>query len=241
VSHAKITQDGVAHEHEAQTIIHYAGFPMGFYVPTPEVDYSVSFPTSDNTSQPDVLGNSHSVQESSIPISWLGYTVNTVSAGSSSVLDTTPQEDVEPEKKAAPDKKVAPAQLNLYMIMKECPKWKRALAHLRLEYRLEVCLGRTENPHLLVTSVYAERRSQLIRTIWPQCLVKANVTAEQLEIGIPLNFRISTNAHFFLVLNTVTQLPLSHDEVLLMVRMFFFFNYWSDPKIDGSMAIAVSL
>lgn len=222
MSHAKITQDGVAHEHEARTIIHYAGFPMGFYVPTPEVDYSVSFPTSDNTSQPDVLGNSHSVQESSIPISWLGYTVNTVSAGSSSVLDTTPQEDVEPEKKAAPDKKVAPAQLNLYMIMKECPKWKRALTHLRLKYRLEVCLGRTENPHLLVTSVYAKCRSQLIRTIWPQCLIKANVTAKQLEIGIPLNFQISTNAHSFLVLNTVTQLPLSHDEVLLMVRMFFF-------------------
>ncbi|KAG1791292.1 hypothetical protein EV424DRAFT_1355048, partial [Suillus variegatus] len=186
--------DGVAHEHEAQTIIHYAGFPMGYYAPTPDVDYSVSFQTSDNVSQSDALWQSHSVQDSSIPISWLGYTVNTVSVGSSSVLDTTPEEAVQPEKK------VEPAQMNLYMIMKECPKWKKALAHLRLGYRLEVCLSRTENPHLLVTSVYAGRRSQLIRTLWPQCLVRANVTAEQLET----------------VLNTVTKVPLSHDEVLLM-------------------------
>ncbi|KAG1836626.1 hypothetical protein C8R48DRAFT_680462 [Suillus tomentosus] len=186
--------DGVAHEHEAQTIIHYAGFPMGYYAPTPDVDYSVSFQTSDNVSQSDALWQSHSVQDSSIPISWLGYTVNTVSVGSSSVLDTTPEEAVQPEKK------VEPAQMNLYMIMKECPKWKKALAHLRLGYRLEVCLGQTENPHLLVTSVYAGRRSQLIRTLWPQCLVRANVTAEQLET----------------VLNTVTKVPLSHDEVLLM-------------------------
>lgn len=235
LSHAKITQDGVAHEHEAQTIIHYAGFPMGYYAPTPDVDYSVSFQTSDNVSQSDALWQSHSVQDSSIPISWLGYTVNTVSVGSSSVLDTTPEEAVQPEKK------VEPAQMNLYMIMKECPKWKKALAHLRLGYRLEVCLGRTENPHLLVTSVYAGRRSQLIRTLWPQCLVRANVTAEQLETGIRPNFQIFTNAYSFLVLNTVTKVPLSHDEVLLMVRVIFSFVYWSDPKIDGSMAITVSL
>ncbi|KAG1796058.1 uncharacterized protein HD556DRAFT_1441895 [Suillus plorans] len=224
--------DGVAHEHEVQTIIHYVGFPMGFYTTIPDVDYSVSFPTSDNMSQSDALWQSHSVQDSSIPISWLGYTVDTVSAGSSSVLDTTPEEDITPEKKVAPEKKVEPekkkvepekkkvepAQLNLYMIMKACPKWKRALAHLRLKnvYHLEVCLGRMENPHILVTSVYARHRCQLIHTLWPQCLVKANVTAEQLETGIQPNFQISTNAYSFLVLNTVTKVPLSHDEVLLM-------------------------
>ncbi|KAG2058511.1 hypothetical protein BDR06DRAFT_968516 [Suillus hirtellus] len=155
--------DGIAHEHEVQTIIHYAGFPMGYYAPTPDVDYSVSFQTSDNVSQSDTLWQSHSIQDLSIPISWLGYTVNTVSVGSSSALDTTPEEVVQPEKK------VKPAQMNLYMIMKECPKWKKALAHLQLRYRLE-------------------------------CLIRANVTAEQLET----------------VLNTVTKVPLSHDEVLLM-------------------------
>lgn len=80
--------------------------------------------------------------------------------------------------------------------MKTCPKWRKALAYLRLMIRIEICLGRTENPHLLVTSEYAERRCLLIRSIWPRCLIKADVISEELETGLQLNFQMSNRYSF---------------------------------------------
>ncbi|KAG1735472.1 hypothetical protein EDD22DRAFT_959925 [Suillus occidentalis] len=193
--HGVYSHDGVAREHEVRTIIHHAAFPVGFYSTVPDV----CFPTSevDIASLSDTFGHGHSVQNSSMPVSWMGSVVNTVSAGPSSVLGMKPTDT-----QAQPKKKAASGQLSIHKIMKTCPKWRKALAYLRLMIRIEICLGRTENPHLLVTSEYAERRCLLIRSIWPRCLIKADVTSEELET----------------VLTTVTQLPMSHNDVLLMVN-----------------------
>ncbi|KIK31999.1 hypothetical protein CY34DRAFT_19376 [Suillus luteus UH-Slu-Lm8-n1] len=170
--HRVYSHDGIACEHEVRTIIHYAAFPVGFYSIVPDI----CFPTSevDIASLSDAFGQGHSIQNSSMPISWMGSVVNMVSASPSSILGMKPTDT----------------------------QWRKALAYLRLMIHIEICLGRTENPHLLVTSEYAECRCLLIQSIWPQCLIKADVISKELET----------------VLTTVTQLPMSHNDVLLMVN-----------------------
>ncbi|KAG1860100.1 hypothetical protein F4604DRAFT_1684477 [Suillus subluteus] len=93
----------------------------------------------------------------------------------------------------------AGVQLNIHKIMRACPKWRKALAYLRLMLRI---------------------RKILILLSLPHCLLKANVTAEELEEGLQLNFWIQiTDAHSFLDLTMVTKLPMVHNEVLLMTNM----------------------
>ncbi|KAG1720819.1 hypothetical protein EDD22DRAFT_854561 [Suillus occidentalis] len=143
--HGVYSHDGIAREHKVRTIIHHAVFPVGFYSTIPDV----CFPTSevDIASLSDTFGHGHSVQNSSMPISWMGSVVNMVSAGPSSILGMKPTDtQAQPKKKAASES------------------------------------------------------SSSCHYIWPQCLIKADVTSEELET----------------VLTTVTQLPMSHNDVLLM-------------------------
>lgn len=56
-----------------------------------------------------------------------------------------------------------------------------------------------------------------------------------------LTFRCLTDTHSILVLTTVTQLPMSHNDVLLMVHVISVFIYWSDSRVGESMVIAISL
>ncbi|KAG1847482.1 hypothetical protein C8R48DRAFT_677579 [Suillus tomentosus] len=150
--HGVYHHDGVAREHEEPTIIHHATFPMGFSSLNPDVDYPVGFPTCDIDllSLSDAFGQGHSAQDSSVPLSWMGSTANVMSAGPSSVSGTIPA-----DAQARPKKKAAAAQLSLHEIMKACPKWRRALAYLRLMLRVVICLGQTESPHLLITILTA--------------------------------------------------------------------------------------
>lgn len=71
-----------------QTIIHHAAFPVGFYSIVPDI----CFPTSevDIASLSDAFGQGHSIQNSSMPISWMGSVVNMVSASPSSILGMKP-------------------------------------------------------------------------------------------------------------------------------------------------------
>ncbi|KAG1847226.1 hypothetical protein F4604DRAFT_1936038 [Suillus subluteus] len=133
-----------------------------------------TLPEIDMVSVSDALGPGCSIQESSIPTSWMGSTVNTVSAGPSSALGT---KSADTDTWVRSKKKVAAGHLNIHTIMQACPKWRKVLAYLRVMLR-----------------------GQLLCTIWPQCLVKANITAEELET----------------VLTTATQVPMEHSDVLLM-------------------------
>ncbi|KAG1870967.1 hypothetical protein C8R48DRAFT_670557 [Suillus tomentosus] len=193
--HGVYNHDGIARENEPTTIIHHGVYPMGHLCPIVESDYEVQFtlPKIDMASQSDVLGQGCSVQDSPIP--WMGSTINTVSAGPSNALNAKSIDT-----QAHSKKKVAAGALNIHTIMKGCPKRRKALAYLCVMLRMVVCCGQAENPHLLVTSDYTECRGQLLCTIWPQCLVRANIDAQELET----------------ILTTVTQVPMAHSDILLM-------------------------
>ncbi|KAG2756189.1 hypothetical protein P692DRAFT_20868714 [Suillus brevipes Sb2] len=196
--HGVYNHDGVARESKPLTIIHHAVYPMGHLCLVPEADHMIQLmlPEIDTASQSYARsGQSHSVQDSTIPTSWMGSTVNTMSAGPSSIPGAQAADTQAPSKK-----KVAAGVMNIHTIMKKCPKWRKALAYLRVMIRMVVCLGQAENPHLLVTSDYTERRGQLLISIWPQCLVRANVAAEELET----------------VLTKTTKVPMAHSDIILL-------------------------
>ncbi|KAG1718212.1 hypothetical protein EDB19DRAFT_1921109 [Suillus lakei] len=146
--------------------------------PTPQAALLPVFPQVRSASY--TPGQGCSIHDSPIPMSWIGSTINTMSAGPSSALST----------KSA-DRRVH-------------PRWRKTLGYLWMMLCIAVCCGQAENPHLLVTSDYTERRGQLLHTIWPQCLIRANITAEQLET----------------VLTTGTQVPMAHSDILLMASLW---------------------
>ncbi|KAG2343813.1 hypothetical protein BDR05DRAFT_947915 [Suillus weaverae] len=125
--HGVYNHDGLAHENKLTTIIHYAVYPMGYLCPILESDYMVQFALSKigTMSQLDALGQGLSVQDSPIPTFWRGSTVNTMSAGPSSVLSMK-SADTQTHSK----KKLAGGAMNIHTIMKGCPKWRKALVYL---------------------------------------------------------------------------------------------------------------
>ncbi|KAG1784370.1 uncharacterized protein HD556DRAFT_1451854 [Suillus plorans] len=135
---------GVAREHEPETLIHFAQYPYGYYLPS---DQSVN--------------------------------------GSESILQTTWKET---------------ARHSLQRIMTTCPNWRRGLAYLRILMRVHVCCGHSDNPHILVTADYADRRRELLRVCWPQALIRADVASENLET----------------VLTKDTQVPMSESAILAL-------------------------
>jgi hypothetical protein len=136
-----------------------------------------------------------------------------MSAGPSSIPSAQAADTQAPSKK-----EVAAGVMNIHTIMKKCPKWRKALAYLRVMIRMVVCLGQAENPHLLVTSDYTECRGQLLISIWPQCLVRANVAAEEFETSLRFNFLTPTQINFLLVLTKTTKVPMAHSDIILLVR-----------------------
>jgi hypothetical protein len=75
------------------------------------------------------------------------------------------------------------AEHSLHRIMEACPKWCKALAHLCVFLRILICCSHTDNPHLLTSANYAEHRLELIHSIWPKCLDRANIPSHDLETG----------------------------------------------------------
>lgn len=212
---------------------------MGHICLVPEADSTIqlTLPEIDTASQSYApSGQGCSVQDSPIPTSWMGSTVNTVSAGPSSIPGAKAADTKAPSKK-----KAAAGVMNIHEIMKQCPKWRKALAYLRVMIRVVVCCGQAENPHLLVTSDYTERRGQLLITIWPQCLIRANVTAEELETGPWLNFLTPTQVNFLLVLTKTTRVPMAHNDIILLIHGISVLICLFDFRIGESMAISISL
>ncbi|KAG1899893.1 uncharacterized protein F5891DRAFT_1189372 [Suillus fuscotomentosus] len=105
---------------------------------------------------------------------WIGSSVMT--------LNTPHTTGVQPH-----PKKVSAAH-SLHQIMEMCPNWRRVLALLRMLLRVAICCGRSDNPYLLVNVDFSARQLELIRSVWPECLLRANVTSESLETGQELNF-----------------------------------------------------
>ncbi|KAG1851797.1 hypothetical protein C8R48DRAFT_777748 [Suillus tomentosus] len=102
--------------------------------------------------------------------------------------------------RALPCIKKETARHSLQRIMTTCPNWRRGLAYLRILTRVNVCCGHSGNPHILVTADYADRRRELLRSCWPQALIRANIASENLET----------------VLTRDTQVPMSESAVLAL-------------------------
>ncbi|KAG1858312.1 hypothetical protein C8R48DRAFT_674356 [Suillus tomentosus] len=144
---------------------------------------------------------------------WIGSSVMT--------LNTPHTTGVQPR-----PKKVSAAH-SLHQIMEMCPNWRRVLALLRMLLRVAICCGHSDNPYLLVNVEFSARRLELIRSVWPECLLRANVTSESLET----------------VLTKITQVPMSHNDVLALaspwITQFMYdnrrvvVNSMDDPRIFG--------
>ncbi|KAG1894651.1 uncharacterized protein F5891DRAFT_1194953 [Suillus fuscotomentosus] len=92
------------------------------------------------------------------------------------------------------------AEHSLHRIMAACPNWCRSLAYLRIFMRIFISCGHSDNPHLLTNADYGERRLELIRSLWPGCLDRANIASHDLET----------------VLSKDCKLPMTHNEVLAL-------------------------
>ncbi|KAG1824023.1 hypothetical protein EV424DRAFT_1538386 [Suillus variegatus] len=92
------------------------------------------------------------------------------------------------------------AEHSLHRIMGACPNWCKSLAYLRIFLRIFISCGHSDNPHLLTNADYGERRLELIHSLWPGCLDRANITSHNLET----------------VLSKDSQLPMTHNEVLAL-------------------------
>ncbi|KAG1894029.1 uncharacterized protein F5891DRAFT_1195717 [Suillus fuscotomentosus] len=187
----------VARAHESEVKVHLTAYPFGNYVSVPGIDTSVDRLTI-------------------AQMTWIGSSAMTLDTPHTTVGHQQPR----------PGKKVQ-AVHSLHQIMEMCLNWRRALAYLRMLLRIAICCGHCDNPHLLVNVDFSMRRLELIRSIWPECLLRANVASEDLEP----------------VLTKVTQLPMSHSDVLVLaspwVTQFLYdnrhvvVNSMDDPRIFG--------
>ncbi|KAG1793768.1 hypothetical protein EV424DRAFT_1354101 [Suillus variegatus] len=188
----------VAHTHEPEVKVHLAVYPFGNYVSVvPGIDTSVDGSTILQTT-------------------WISSLAMTFDTPHTTMGHQQPRSS----------KKVLAAH-SLHQIMEMCQSWCRALAYLHMLLRIAICCGCCDNPHLLVNMEFATHRLKLIRSIWPECLLRANVTSEDLET----------------VLTKVTQLPMSHSDVLALaspwVTQFMYdnrrvvVNSMDNPRIFG--------
>lgn len=149
----------VAHTHEPEVKVHLAVYPFGNYVSVvPGIDTSVDGSTILQTT-------------------WISSLAMTFDTPHTTMGHQQPRSS----------KKVLAAH-SLHQIMEMCQSWCRALAYLHMLLRIAICCGCCDNPHLLVNMEFATHRLKLIRSIWPECLLRANVTSEDLETGQELNF-----------------------------------------------------
>ncbi|KAG1779353.1 hypothetical protein EV702DRAFT_1195316 [Suillus placidus] len=169
----------------------------------PEVKvYLVAYPFGNYIPDVDTSINGSAIFQTT----WIGLSVTTFDTPCSSVVHRQPR----------PRKKIL-AEHSLHQIMETCMNWRKALAYLHMLLRVAICYGRSDNPHLLVNVEFSTRRLELIRNIWPECLLHANVASGNLETGQELNISlIPTHTESFLVLTKITQLPMSHNDVLAL-------------------------
>ncbi|KAG1793634.1 uncharacterized protein HD556DRAFT_1443421 [Suillus plorans] len=193
--HGVYDHAGVAHVDEPETIIHLAQHPSGYYIPDVE----------------------NSVSSSSIlpPTSQFGSSVIASTTGTETGTGTGTAMLGRPKK--------VQAEHSLHQIMETCLNWHRALAYLRVQLRIAICCGHSDNPHVLVSIDYAERRLELIRSCWPDCLVRANVAPEALET----------------VFRKDSKVPMTHAEASPWITQFLYDNHrivaysMDDPRIFG--------
>ncbi|KAG1844758.1 hypothetical protein C8R48DRAFT_678364 [Suillus tomentosus] len=203
---------GVAHTDEPETIIHLAQHPSGYYIPDVE----------------------NSVSGSSFPptTSQFGSSVIASTTGTETGTGTGTETETGTATLGRPKK--VQAEHSLHQIMETCPSWRRALAYLRVQLRIAICCGHSDNPHVLVSIEYAEHRLELIRSCWPDCLVRANVAPETLETGQELHLS---------VFRKDSKVPMTHTEVLALaspwITQFLYDNRrvvahsMDDPRIFG--------
>ncbi|KAG1899233.1 uncharacterized protein F5891DRAFT_981297 [Suillus fuscotomentosus] len=107
------------------------------------------------------------------------------------------------------------AEHSLHRIMAVCPNWGRALAFLHVHLRIVICCGHSDNPHLLINAKYAECRVELIRSLWPKTLARANIASQDLELVLPVtprkafsqNVLLGQTANVFVIVKVIKLHP----------------------------------
>ncbi|KAG1742176.1 hypothetical protein EDB19DRAFT_1907642 [Suillus lakei] len=138
-------------------------------------------------------GNDQSVDDSSIlQTTWIGSSAMISVAGTGTHRRC---------------KKTELAEHSLHRVMETCPNWRKALAYLRILLRIAICRGHSDNPHILVTADYADRRRELLNSWWPKSLICANAMQENLETVLAKDTQVpmSENAVVVLALLWITQ------------------------------------
>ncbi|KAG1897633.1 uncharacterized protein F5891DRAFT_1191841 [Suillus fuscotomentosus] len=126
--------------------------------------------------------------------SWISYSGNMLSTAAS----THANRKSTATSKGKKAKKVVVPEGGLKRVMNTYPKWKLALAYLRVLLRIAVCVGEISNPHKLTF----ENRAEAIRNVWPRALLRANINSCDLEE----------------VLSLTTKTAMSHDDVLKLAN-----------------------
>ncbi|KAG1861316.1 hypothetical protein F4604DRAFT_1929911 [Suillus subluteus] len=246
VMHGVYDHASVASADEPETVIHLVRHPSGYYVPVPELPAPELVPASEllvpapkllipapklPVPAPKLLISAPKlhvpapkllVPEVKNSVSGSSILPTTSWVESSVMVSTTRTKTV----MLAHPKKVQ-AEHSLHKVMQTCPNWRKALACLCVLLRIALCLGHSDNPHVLINVDYAKRRLELICSCWPDCLVRANVAPEALEM----------------VLMKDSKAPMTHTEVLTLaspwITQFLYDNrqivahYMDDPRIFG--------
>jgi hypothetical protein len=71
----------------------------------------------------------------------------------------------------------------LKSIMTRYPNWGKALSNLRCMVRVAVCRGDYSSLFSLVMADYVAERTMVIRSIWPETLIRCNLQQKDLERG----------------------------------------------------------
>ncbi|KAG2120562.1 uncharacterized protein F5147DRAFT_647038 [Suillus discolor] len=146
--------------------------------------------------------------------SWISYSGNMLPSTAASTHQVHANHKSTPTSKRKKAKKAAVPEGGLKRVMNNYPKWKLALAYLRVLLRIAVCIGEIPNPHRLTF----ENRAEAIRNVWPWALLRANIDSRDLEEGGKLNFSDTLDILTpFSVLSLTTKTTMSHDDVLKLL------------------------
>ncbi|KAG1869685.1 hypothetical protein C8R48DRAFT_771075 [Suillus tomentosus] len=182
----QVVYDGRVDLANYHTIIHWADYPSGYNMPV--------FQFSGHCGMSDVF-SSASANDASIFGSWMMSNAHVTSENDGS-LSAHPNyggpysahSDSHHNSESAP----APAPVipiatatstdadHLTGVMLKYSKWRLVLSYLRLLIRLAICRGETGNPHFITTAPL-ETKAALIHRLFTESLLRANISAVELE------------------------------------------------------------
>ncbi|KAG1895784.1 uncharacterized protein F5891DRAFT_983963 [Suillus fuscotomentosus] len=180
----QVVYDGRVDLANYHTIIHWADYPSGYNMPV--------FQFSGHCGMSDVF-SSASANNASIFGSWIMSNAHVTSENDGS-LSAHPNyggpysahSDSHHNSESAPAPVIPIATAtstdadHLTGVMLKYSKWRLVLSYLRLLIRLAICRGETGNPHFITTAPL-ETKAALIHRLFTESLLRANISAVELE------------------------------------------------------------